>query len=127
MVLVVPNCGMGDYWWGSLPPQLQYRHGYLRSKYLDPHMAGWPSLMAKRDRHDKLQYRGRVLAPTLWMVHEQLISNNKQAQRVKLPLHVSVSKNDPLVSTEKTREFFERAGSVDKTLIEYDSKHDLLA
>ena len=127
MVLVVPNLGMGDYWWGRFPPDLQYRHGYLRTKYIDSHLAGWPALMSKRDRHDELHYRGRVLAPTLWMVHEQILSNDKQAHKVKLPLHVSVSEHDPIVSSEKTRNFFNRTASAVKTLKEYDGKHDLLA
>lgn len=28
----------------------------------------WPPLIAKRDRNDPLQYKGRTLAPTIWTI-----------------------------------------------------------
>jgi hypothetical protein len=71
MFLTSPHCGMGRYWYPKewyMPRN--WRRGYLRAKLgvFDHEAGSWPPLVAKRDRHDPLQYKGRTQARTIWNV-----------------------------------------------------------
>jgi hypothetical protein len=63
-MVVSPQTGMAPYWYKSqsYPDYLfGYRAGYY-SRHLYPQIAPWPPLLARRDRHDPLVYKGRLHA-----------------------------------------------------------------
>jgi len=66
MIVVSPQCGMGPYWYKNnawIKSKLNYY-----SSMCEKDAGSWPPLIAKRDRNDPLQYKGRTLAPTIWTI-----------------------------------------------------------
>lgn len=63
--------GMGDFWY---PCWYRPRQGRLLSM-LNYKYGAFPALVSKRDRHDKLQYKGPTYAKTLWTVHSWTDAN----------------------------------------------------
>ena len=73
ILLCVPQCGMGKYFWPR-NPYLHYRQGYLRSQLGFPVESGsWPPLLVREDATDSLIYKGRTVPATIWMIQDQTI------------------------------------------------------
>lgn len=113
---------MGPYWYKSKRP----RRGLYTSRICKEFDA-WPPLVARRDRHNPLQYQGPTYAKSIWTVQDWTLRNMAGVGGMKLPLHMSMCEDDKVCSSVTSREFFEKWPHSEKVKCEYDLDHDLLA
>ena len=104
LLTVSPQNGMGPMWFPKFKPLKNYRRGYLRSFY--PEWFGleagaWPPLVSRVDTHDPMMYQGKVFPKSIWTIHDWTHENLQRASQIHVPYHMSSSKRDSIVSTDR--------------------------